>query len=232
MRRYCVLLVWLGLFASEGAFAERPAPERVREVVSRLGDEGFAEREVAQGRLAEWIGQWPRYLIVELAEAYGEAEDMEVRVRLREVLREPAILHLFHRPGGFIGIHMRPDTLDGVEVVRLSRVLDGLGGERAGLRAGDLVVGAAGKTAREIGGVEGFSRLVSAHPPGSNLPLVIQRDGKRFRVEVPLGVRTVGLQWMRERREEAEREFEAWLMNLGGGEEGSADFPVGHFPSE
>jgi putative serine protease PepD len=82
----------------------------------------------------------------------------------------------------YLGVRLA-ETDDGV---RLSNVLDGDPGQKAGLQAGDLVLDADGQKVESAGDIQ---RAVDAHKPGEKLQLKIDRGGDERTVTVTLGTR-------------------------------------------
>lgn len=216
------------------ARGDAPAPpsgETLHALVERLGHEAFAEREAAQRELEALGERYPRFLITRLAEVYGRSRDVEIRFRMREVLRPLVTVHLVGRPSGFMGVHLEPVVLeDGAEAIVFSKVVEGKGADQAGLRRGDIVLSVENRPIQEVGGMEGFSNLVSEKPPGSLLEIVILRDGKSFRETVPLVMREGFQGWNDAPDRNIEVEVAEWFQRIGG--EGDPDFPVGHFPGD
>jgi putative serine protease PepD len=82
----------------------------------------------------------------------------------------------------YLGVRLS-ETNDGI---RLSNVIDGDPGQKAGLQAGDLVLEADGKKVESAGDIQ---RAVDAHKPGDKLELKINRGGDERTVAVTLGTR-------------------------------------------
>jgi putative serine protease PepD len=82
----------------------------------------------------------------------------------------------------YLGVRLQ-ETDSGV---RLSEVLDGEPGQKAGLQAGDLVLEADGRKVESAGDIQ---RAVDAHKPGDKLQLKINRGGDERTVTVTLGSR-------------------------------------------
>jgi aminopeptidase N len=70
--------------------------------------------------------------------------------------------------------------------VRATGVTAGSGAEKAGIRAGDVVVELAGKPVADL---QGLSNVLGACNPGENVKVKVLRDGKEMTVEVVLGRR-------------------------------------------
>jgi putative serine protease PepD len=82
----------------------------------------------------------------------------------------------------YLGVQLS-QTDDGV---RLSGVVEGDPGQKAGLQAGDLVLEADGRTVQSTADIQ---RAVDAHKPGDKLELKINRGGDERTVTVTLGTR-------------------------------------------
>ena len=70
--------------------------------------------------------------------------------------------------------------------VKLSGVTPGSPAEKAGVRAGDIVVGLG---ALEVADLQGLTDALRAHKPGDAVPLRLIRDGKPLTLEATLGTR-------------------------------------------
>jgi hypothetical protein len=79
-----------------------------------------------------------------------------------------------------------PDFSPVARGVKISGVTAGSPGERAGLQAGDVIVGM-GKA--DVADLQGLTDALRAHKPGQTVPLRVLRDGKELTLEVTLGVR-------------------------------------------
>lgn len=96
---------------------------------------------------------------------------------------DPALAHAifgvphderFERSGSMLGVHLESDGDPGI---RILRVQEGSVGEAAGLQAGDRVLQAGERTIRAASDLQ---RVVQATPPGTWLPLEIEREGERL----------------------------------------------------
>ena len=70
--------------------------------------------------------------------------------------------------------------------VKLSGVGPGSPAEKAGVRAGDIIV-AMGTL--DVADLQGLTDALRAHKPGDTVPLRVIRDGKPLTLEVTLGSR-------------------------------------------
>jgi len=93
---------------------------------------------------------------------------------------------------GWLGISMQPVTPDMIEGLKLkeargvlvSNVFAGEPADRAGLKAGDIIV-RVGETT--VAGTDELQMLVGSRMPGEKLSLVVLRDGKEVPLTVQLG---------------------------------------------
>ena len=79
-----------------------------------------------------------------------------------------------------------PDFTPVERGVKLSGVTPGSPGDKAGLRAGDIVVGMG---THDVADLQGLTDALRAHKPGDTVPLRVIRDGKPLTLEVTLGTR-------------------------------------------
>ncbi len=226
-----VLLIICGYGFADTA-GERPESGRVRAEISGLGADEYEKREAAQARLREWADAFPRYVMVELAEAYREAEDLEVEYRLESLLRELAAEQIFYRPYGFLGVNFQPQMLrDQRQVIEIIGMVNGEAADRAGLRIGDRLLEVGGVPIKEMEGSNGFVDHVSSLLPGEEVNLLVERGDTQFRVDLVLGVRlppgTEHADYIRE-QETRVREWIAGLKNRPD----DAERPEGHFRLE
>jgi len=78
---------------------------------------------------------------------------------------------------------MSPSEASGL---RLSGVREGSPAERAGLQAGDVVVGFGGE---EVTDIYTYTYALRDHEPGDVVEIVVERDGSRVTVQAVLGER-------------------------------------------
>lgn len=223
-----VLLTLCGYGFADMA-GERPGTGRIRAEVSGLGAEHYEEREAAQARLREWADSVPRYVMMELAEAYREAEDLEVEHRLETLLRELAADQIFYRPYGFLGVNFQPRVLpDQRQAIEIIGVVNGEAADRAGLRTGDVLLEVGGVPIKEMGGGGGFVDHVSSLLPGEEVELLVERGDKQFRVDVVLGVRLPPGTEHTAYIQEQEARIREWLAGLKN-RPSHSEQPEGHF---
>jgi putative serine protease PepD len=92
------------------------------------------------------------------------------------------------RTTGYLGVVIQ-DRLDGGRGALIGEVEDGSPAAAAGLRAGDVVVGANG---RDVNGRNGLVAAIRDAGPGDSLELVVDRNGERMTLTATLVERTDG----------------------------------------
>jgi S1-C subfamily serine protease len=108
----------------------------------------------------------------------GFAIPIDVAVRVAEALdagKRPAT--------GFLGVTGTTPNL-GLGGARVSEVTRGSPGDRAGLREGDLITSFDSLAVRSVEELTAFVRVT---PPGTDVELVVRRDGKVQRMQVTIG---------------------------------------------
>lgn len=70
------------------------------------------------------------------------------------------------------------------ELARIASVLPGLAADRAGLKAGDVILQVDGVDTK---GRQNLQQAIRAHQPGDRVTLLVERDGKQQTLEVTLG---------------------------------------------
>jgi predicted metalloprotease with PDZ domain len=229
--KFPVLMILFGLLPVWGEAISRPDSGQIAKAVQALGAEASDARQAAQAELAQWSEAFPRTLLLALAEAYRKVEDVEVEIRLRELLEPLAVLHLFHSASGFLGVNMGADQLeDGRGVIFLRNVQAGLAAESAGLRTADKILSVNGRSIDALGGIGGFSEAIAGIPPGGVVELEVLRGDQAFSVRAHLGMRPPELTGGAMQLDSRQARFHAWLRELRP-QSVENGIPVGHFPA-
>ena len=177
-------------------FASEP-PDRA--LVEALASEEFKDREQAQLDLGRWAeGQADRgadWLLRQM----DLAEDPEIRLRLRVVLRQMVVREHQKEGPGYIGVRMAPIELavPGNPAprggVRILAVEGDTPASRAGLRAGDVIVALDQLTWKGEEALKSFADEIKRHKPGTSIELSVFRDGSLKKMPVVLGPRPLSL---------------------------------------
>lgn len=169
------------------------------ELLAGLGSEEFADREMAQLRLLEWAEAQPDHGERWLLREYQAAEDPEVRLRIRSVLREIVVGEYQKGGPGYVGIQMDeakvalPGEVALRPGVRVRVVVADTPASKAGLLAGDVIVAFGKQRWEGEAAVTAFAAAVKAERPGTTIELSIVRNGELRKIPVVLGPRPMGL---------------------------------------
>ncbi|MBI3832352.1 MAG: PDZ domain-containing protein [Planctomycetes bacterium] len=161
--------------------------ERLNRLVKELSDDRFSVRE----RAAQELADAPPKLVAAMVKTARDSEDPEVQKGLfdasRKIFMAKLLKHLaeWKIGRGFLGISwgMSEDP-PGIQV---SQVIAGTGAEKAGVKAGDLIVKI---DKQEIG--DGFTsedavKIWKAMAPGDPMKLELKRDGEAVHLDVTIG---------------------------------------------
>ncbi|MCH7700698.1 MAG: PDZ domain-containing protein [Planctomycetes bacterium] len=166
-------------------------PDELDRLVAELGSSDYQTRLEATRTLAGLSTE----LIDGLAGVYASSDDLEVKLRLREIVERRFMWdHLLGRHG-FLGIQMsRPlPTADlgallapGAEAVLVTRILPGQAAEMAGVRTKDLIFELNGEPIAASLDLQGFGQQISSAGAGGVVRLSILRGKQRLDLEVQL----------------------------------------------
>jgi len=167
--------------------------------VAELGDARWEVRRAAGFRLID-AGE---AALPALRRAYLEGRRHETRLRIRELVEAIfAETHGLER-GAFLGVRQRPRLRqmdprvpEGCSWVEVLQVFRDTAADRAGLRAGDLIVACDGTTFPEDPTGQVFGRMVSRHRPGTEVLLEVRRapgTGEPLPLRVRLGRRPMAV---------------------------------------
>ncbi|MCH8243392.1 MAG: PDZ domain-containing protein [Planctomycetes bacterium] len=169
----------------------------VERLIPQLGSNDYEEREAATERLA-LIG---RGALERLRTAYLSSDDLEVRLRIEDIVHAAYLMyHVFDRYG-FLGISQHPvpaTSADDSRIrpghmgIRISEITADTGAERAGLKKGDVIIAMNGDPIKEGRGVNAdFGATIRRLGPRTVVSLTILRSVKRrtrqLEVEATLG---------------------------------------------
>lgn len=195
------LLFILSIFTVSAVGEELPS-------LGGLRSENFTERQQAATSIVEWANEDNTGERADLLfEKYLSSQEPEEYRRLTKILLE---VHLQHKVDsipqngpGFIGIDMSqqvrlrfqqrfeqaplpqqfPDPSRGVHI---SKVIPNTPAERAGLKAGDIIVAIDGVSIAGAEPPERLKEIVSKKSPGSKILLSVEREEERLEIEVTL----------------------------------------------
>jgi predicted metalloprotease with PDZ domain len=190
------LLLLLCLFPALLRSAEpSPAPPRsgVSDAIAGLGAATFQAREKAQKNLLALAETSHPEVLEACLRASVTNQDVEVQMRLEEVMMDVVDRKIFNAPKGFLGIRLLRDTLmmDGkaIPAIMASEVLPDTGAAKAGVESGDYIIACDGKPIPEDPSITGFIQYVQSHPPGAKVNIDVVRGEKKLKFDVVLGGR-------------------------------------------
>ncbi len=202
--------------AGEKSAERNPAwsEARLRETVAKLSSESFDERESA----SQALDHAPLDQFRALSQAASRTEDPETRARLHSVLekifREKLLPNLaeWKMGRGFLGIQWSiSNDPPGVQV---DAVISGTSAEKAGLKAGDLILRIDGKLLEAGFSSEDAVKIWKSMAPGDSMKLLLQR-GPGAEQEVNLTIGEMPREYASEENEE-HRSSALWERYLRG----------------
>ncbi|MEK7949719.1 PDZ domain-containing protein [Luteolibacter soli] len=180
-----------------------------------LASEDYKDRVQGERALIAWGQGKPEQAEERLLKEHDAATDPEVKLRLREALKEVVASEHQRKDGqGYVGIQMAEQNValpgngeqrGGVLVTRVNPDTPAM---KAGLQANDVIIGldnlkwppGVGLAAPGMGvaGLEGtatagFSTAIRGHKPGDKVDLEVLRGGEVKKLEMILTVRPMGL---------------------------------------
>jgi len=166
-------------------------------IMQGLRSEKFAEREQSQSELLAWTRQHPEEATEALYQQSRTAEDPEQRLRSQGVLRELVVDEYLRNGVGYVGFRMNPNT-EAVAVpgeneprfaVRVLQVEPDTPGHKAGLLAGDLLLGVDDAVWHQEDTSIVVSEKIKSFKAGTKVTLKLFRQGKVVDLPLVLGRR-------------------------------------------
>jgi C-terminal processing protease CtpA/Prc len=166
-----------------------------------LASEEYKDRVQAQRDLIAWGQGKPEQAEERLLKEHDAATDPEVRLRLREALKEVIVSEYQRKEGqGYVGIQMdeRNVALPGNNEQRggvlVTWVHPDTPAMKAGLQVNDVIIGLNDlKWPAGLGAREGFATEIRRHKPGDKVNLEVLRGAEVKKMEMTLTARPMGL---------------------------------------
>lgn len=164
------------------------------ELIPKLGSPTFKEREEASAGLIE-IGA-PAF--AKLRAAYHQTKNLEVLLRIENIVRIAYLNHHVYDRSGFLGINLQAYLAGadenarlpaGTVGVRVGRVIENTAAERAGMLKDDVIFEVDGQplTGDGVQVVENFSAMIRARGPGGRMNLTVLRGTEEIPMLVTIG---------------------------------------------
>lgn len=164
------------------------------DLIIKLGSPSFKEREEATAGLIE-IGA-PAF--AKLRDSYHTTQNLEVLLRIENVVRTAYLNHHVYDRSGFLGINLqaysasaedKPRLPPGTVGVKVGRIIPNTSAERAGMLADDIIFEVDGAPLAGEGAqvVENFSAMIRARGPGGKMNLNIMRDTQEIPMLITIG---------------------------------------------
>jgi predicted metalloprotease with PDZ domain len=193
MKAYLLLFCLVPILLRSAVPAPSPVPPGVAEAISGLGSDSFQGREKAQKNLLALAETAHPQVLEACLRASITNQDVEVQMRLEEVMLQVVDQKIFNSPRGFLGIRLLRDTVlvDGKQTpaILASEVLPDTGAAKAGVEAGDYIIACDGKPIPEDPTTTVFIQYVQSHPPGAKVNIEVVRGEKKMKFDVTLGGR-------------------------------------------
>ena len=167
-----------------------------------LASEDYKDRVQAQRDLIAWGQEKPEQAEERLLKEFDAATDPEVRLRLREALKEVVVSEYQKKEGqGYVGIQMdeRNVVLPGENDPRGGVLVTWVHPEtpamKAGLQVNDVIIGLNDlRWTVRVGAREAFAMEIRRHKPGDKVNLEVFRGAEVKKMEMTLAARPMGLE--------------------------------------
>lgn len=157
--------------------------------------------------------------------ATSASKQPEIRFQRRKVLKRYFLKNVYDpdRKMGFIGVSLAPGgviEVKGVSYVTIRVVFtqDGFPGEKAGIKANDLILSVDGKKCSRKFSIPEFVEYISSKSPGETVKLSILSRGVLLEKSIVLGTRPEDTEVPSLKKSETEL-FDAWLKSISGDSE-------------
>ncbi len=172
-----------------------PTAARIEQLILRLGSPEYKQR--VEGTTDLLVIGAPAF--AKLREAYHNTDDFEIRSRIEAIVRRAYLDHYVFDRMGFLGISQNtqhtPTHADDSRItkghvgIKIVRVIENTGAERAGLQEEDVIVGIDGEPLSGAGieAVQAFGAGIRSRGPGANIILTILRGQERLEIPATLG---------------------------------------------
>jgi hypothetical protein len=169
------------------------------DLVRNLGSEEYRVRIRSQGDLIAWAQARADRGEDLLLAAHDTALDPEIRLRLRETLKEIVIAEHQKDASGYVGIRMKETlvAVPGEDEPRSGVLIDTVNprtpASRAGLKRGDVILSFGGEGFSTNAAIEDFAQEVKRRKAGERVEMEVLIGGEVRKLELTLAPRPMGL---------------------------------------
>ncbi len=195
--------------------ADRP-PAYARAYIVQLGHAEYTKREQAQRALIA-MGAVNLDQVIDAAfDTYVTTDDVEVMVRLRDVMRELVMKHIFAKPKGFLGVQFHPRSFwendqDPVHAMEVLHVVPNTAASNAGIQPNDRIVKIGNLKIAEDTTTEDFVHVIHTAGPGRKIGVTVMRETEFIELEVALGELPADIRKRTYTNENKKKFFSNWL---------------------
>jgi len=242
-----MISMWFCYFVFLGMSAQVMADGPPKGALKNLSSDKFEVRSAAYAELEAWMKKNVKSSPALLHKVWRESEDPEVKTRCYVLMKQAVLIRQFGKGKGFVGIMMDPivrgPMLQGGQPqggllkgdvqmgINIAQVLPNTPGQKAGLKAGDVIVGVDELDFNKLPEAQKkmdvrslFQAYVGSKKPDDVITLHLLRAGKKVDSEVTLMKRPAsadinpfgGSSVSERERAEREAHFEKWLRVVGG----------------
>ncbi|BDS05843.1 hypothetical protein NT6N_08830 [Oceaniferula spumae] len=204
--------------------------------LEKMASDEFTTRELGFSELKKWSMENLNASPEQLYKTWKNIADPEVKTRCFSLMKGAVIQRKFGRGKGFVGVRMEDVTIPGkpgdagIIGVRITQVVPNTPAQKAGLTAGDVVIGVdevdfnkMPKAQVQAGAVEVFSAYIQSKHPEDVITLHIMRGGKKIEKKVRLMLRPAdadidpfGGRMHENQADDTELFFDGWLKKMEG----------------
>ncbi|MEO1857161.1 MAG: PDZ domain-containing protein [Rubritalea sp.] len=168
------------------------AAEPAAEQFKQLDADAYSDRHAAQLELTQWAADNSNEAVDLFFDKYKAAKKPELKMRMRQLLRERVVFEKYGSPKGFVGIRMDNgsekvgDELHAVVLV--TNVVKDSPADVFGLQQGDALWRIDGRTfnRKTFASIQ-FIQIVTSKREGDTVVLELFRNGKPLEVKLVLG---------------------------------------------
>ncbi|MEM7393891.1 MAG: PDZ domain-containing protein [Verrucomicrobiota bacterium] len=196
-----------------------PSAESLQTLIQQMGHDRFPQRQKAQEQLALLGGAYHEEVVNESLKAYVDTKDVEIRYRLRDLLKELVMSTMVEKKKGFLGIRLLQSSVPNkvkdkppIPTIAANYVFPGSGASKAGMRVNDQIMSFDGNPVPMVGGTQAFIAYVNSKTPGTRVLFKVRRGQVDMDMPAILQERPVSLQTNRMTPARKRQYFRDWML--------------------